>query len=570
MANLRTNNLSGEQGQNAYRGSVVFGGGDGGSAGLLIADNSDLELGSETNWTIEFWLWLNGSVHGDYDVILGKGSATGNNYEYFVEVMSDNTLDFFSTTAGSAWDFQQQISPVLSHDSWHHIAIVRNGSGSNSLKSYVNGQEHGSFTAQNIHTSAYPFGIGYFAGGNNLYSKVTVSNLRIVKGTSVYTAAFTPPFTELKAIPNTVLLCCQDSDNPFKEETGKTITGVGHLANGAVIHPKNIPPYGVDAGNVFGGPIQQSTQGYMYFQSGRTVERGGTRALMIGGFSPGGSDTINFVNVATEGTALDFGNLSRAAGYCGAMGGRTRGVIPLQYQMTPSEATTNIIEFLTILTEGNTQDFGDMATSTYGRASASNDVRGIISGGEATEDAMEFITLASLGNGSSFGDLTQGRREPQSTADPTRMVTAGGYASPSTGTRYNIIDFVTIATTGNAQDFGDLTVTRWKPAACADATRGVFAGGGTPSNLNVIDFITIQSTGDATDFGDLVLTSSRGSAGSDSIRGVIFTGFSDTGSHTANIDSIIIQTTGSAKRFGETTTDTHSTGGLSNGHGGLS
>ena len=70
MANLRTNNLSGEQGRNAIKGSVVFGGGDDSSAGLTIADNSDLELSSETNWTIEFWLWLNGPTHGDYDVIL--------------------------------------------------------------------------------------------------------------------------------------------------------------------------------------------------------------------------------------------------------------------------------------------------------------------------------------------------------------------------------------------------------------------------------------------------------------------------------------------------------------------
>ena len=224
MANLRTNNLSGEQGQNAIKGSVVFGS-DSNPAGLKIADNSDLELSSETNWTIEFWLFLNGPTHGDYDVILGKGSATGNNYEYFVEVMSDNTLEFLTTSTGSAWTFQQQISPVLSADSWHHVAVVRNGSGSNSLKSYINGQEYGSFTAESIHTSAYPFGIGYFAGGNNLYSKITLSNLRMVKGTSVYTENFTPPFHELTAIPNTVLLCCQDSDNPFKEETGKTITG---------------------------------------------------------------------------------------------------------------------------------------------------------------------------------------------------------------------------------------------------------------------------------------------------------------------------------------------------------
>ena len=238
MANLRTNNLSGEQGQNAIKGSVVFGS-DNNPAGLRIEDNSELELGSETNWTIEFWIFLNGDTHGDYDVVLGKGSGSGKNYEYYVEIMSDNTLDFLTTTAGTAWDFQQQISPVLSANSWYHIAIVRNGSGSNSLKSYVNGQEYGSFTAQNIHTSAYPFGIGYYAGlhaGLSLAGDSTLSNVRIVKGTSVYTANFTPPFHELTAIPNTVLLCCQDSDNPLQEATGKTITGFGRYEYLSLIH----------------------------------------------------------------------------------------------------------------------------------------------------------------------------------------------------------------------------------------------------------------------------------------------------------------------------------------------
>jgi len=563
MANLRTNNLSGEQGQNAYRGSVFFNddGGGNGSDSLTVPAGSDFAYGTG-DFTFEAYVWI--SRYSGGTRLIFSQTVSGTNYILFGVTSSGQVTTILGHSN------QVTSTETIAENSWNHVAVSR---ASGTVKVFVNGDaSSGSSITTDLNDTTRIPTIGKYTHSTQLQWKGYISNFRITKGEALYTVSFIPPTTELTADANTVLLCCQNSDDVTQEATGKTITASGNLATVGYnkTQPKVIPPYGVDAGNAFGGPIQQNTQGYMYFQSGRTEERGGTRALMIGGFSPGGSDTINFVNVATEGTALDFGNLSRAAGYCGAMGGRTRGVIPLQYQMTPSEATTNIIEFLTILTEGNTQDFGDMATSTYGRASASNDVRGIISGGEATEDAMEFITLASLGNGSSFGDLTQGRREPQSTADPTRMVTAGGYASPSTGTRYNIIDFVTIATTGNAQDFGDLTVTRWKPAACADATRGVFAGGGTPSNLNVIDFITIQSTGDATDFGDLVLTSSRGSAGSDSIRGVIFTGFSDTGSHTANIDSIIIQTTGSAKRFGETTTDTHSTGGLSNGHGGLS
>jgi hypothetical protein len=77
----------------------------------------------------------------------------------------------------------------------------------------------------------------------------------------------------------------------------------------------------------------------------------------------------------------------------------------------------------------------------------------------------------------------------------------GGGNGPST-----VIDYVTIATTGNATDFGDLTVGRYYPSACSDGTKGLWGGGTTGSNSNVIDYITIATTGNATDFGNLSVT----------------------------------------------------------------
>ena len=82
----------------------------------------------------------------------------------------------------------------------------------------------------------------------------------------------------------------------------------------------------------------------------------------------------------------------------------------------------------------------------------------------------------------------------------TTGVFGGGW-----GTGYsNTIDYITIATTGNATDFGDLTVARIAPGACADATRGVFGGGQySGGSSNTLDYITISTTGNATDFGNL-------------------------------------------------------------------
>ena len=79
---------------------------------------------------------------------------------------------------------------------------------------------------------------------------------------------------------------------------------------------------------------------------------------------------------------------------------------------------------------------------------------------------------------------------------------------------------MTIASTGNAQDFGDLTVARWALAGMSNSTRGTFAGGATPSDKNEIDFITIASTGNAADFGDILTTTQYVSGCADSHGGL--------------------------------------------------
>ena len=87
----------------------------------------------------------------------------------------------------------------------------------------------------------------------------------------------------------------------------------------------------------------------------------------------------------------------------------------------------------------------------------------------------------------------------------------------------NVIDYITISTTGNAQDFGDLTVQCIKWCFwCGSATRGVIAGGGVPpSTNNTIEFITIASTGNAQDFGDLTAVQTMESLVCSTTRGIL-------------------------------------------------
>ncbi len=79
------------------------------------------------------------------------------------------------------------------------------------------------------------------------------------------------------------------------------------------------------------------------------------------------------------------------------------------------------------------------------------------------------------------------------------MVIAGGI-TPSLS---DVIDYVTISSTGNATDFGNLSSARYEAGGGSNNTRAIFSAGIASASVNnVIDFITIASTGNATDFGD--------------------------------------------------------------------
>ena len=88
-------------------------------------------------------------------------------------------------------------------------------------------------------------------------------------------------------------------------------------------------------------------------------------------------------------------------------------------------------------------------------------------------------------------------------------------------TQVNIMNFITISTTGNAEDFGDMTSGHQSRASFASATRGLFAGGYTPNgDSNKIDYVIISSKGGAVDFGDTILTRQNCMGTSDATRGI--------------------------------------------------
>ena len=122
---------------------------------------------------------------------------------------------------------------------------------------------------------------------------------------------------------------------------------------------------------------------------------------------------------------------------------------------------TNVINYFNIASTGNALDFGDLFTGSYGYA-VSSSTRGIWGGGAFDDggsvsltNRIEFVTISSTGNGTDFGDLLAAKSQMnQGCSNATRGLFSGGGPQPS---RINTIEYITMSSAGNAQDFGDLT-----------------------------------------------------------------------------------------------------------------
>ena len=297
----------------------------------------------------------------------------------------------------------------------------------------------------------------------------------------------------------------------------------------------------------------------------------GHRALFGGGYAPSDVNTIDYITVSTLGNAQDFGDLTVRRRPGGAVSSSTRAIWwgGRQVGLTPS----NTIDFVTISSTGNAQDFGDNATRLQFGVAVGNATRGVYGGGYEHSPASDvtnnlyYITIASTGNSIDFGDVSSGHHHlGTGCASAIRGVFAGGVDTPNQP--INTIDFITISTLGNTQDFGDLTSLRFGFGGCSNAVRGVFGGGSTTvspvTKTNIIDFITIASTGNATDFGDRTIADFYNGAASSPTRAVFSGDY-----QVVTMDAVEIMTTGNAFDFGDLTQGRLQNVGTSNGHGGL-
>ena len=243
-----------------------------------------------------------------------------------------------------------------------------------------------------------------------------------------------------------------------------------------------------------------------------------TRGVSGGGLSR--MTTMDYFTLATTGIAISFGTLTYNVFAHASVANSTRLVwISGENPNSSPDVNINTMTYITIASTGNGTDFGDYDDSdkaTYIGGNISNSTRGLAYGGNIYPgnniiNKINYITIATTGNSSDFGELSQVNSGAPGCSDTTRGVIFGGYGSSPLAT-LNTIDYVTIATTGNATDFGDIPTARKYGAACSNSIRGVHCAGGYPGTDNSMSYVTIQTTGNSQDFGDL----NTGNPGGDS------------------------------------------------------
>ena len=588
MGILRADRITGLGGANAITGSTSFGG----SGNHLKVEGIDDDFVTwwTADFTIEAWVFIDNFASWMYDdgnhfpAMVGHMNPTSDtNYWSFgpAENNSNNTLEFYYWKGSQNHTFVH--TATIKENEWTHIAM--SFSTSNGAKLFINGTGTSyislSGTPQ-VSSSAAQFVVGQY---NNQNISGNISNLRILKGTALYTSDFTPPTNRLEKTSDTKLLICNSASDVTHNDDEKIITSVRSSTNNSGPVASKFTPnspvgfstttdVGSQYGTTFNGFGNFATSTYMVPPGGNTRERNRGRGLVGGGYSPSVLGQIYSVEIASDGTSADFGDLTLARRGTGAVGSHTRGIWAGGY----APGYQDRIDFVTFASTANAIDFGNLDTNRFETSGVSNDTRGVYGASEnpgADQSVIQYITMATAGNAIDFGDSTVATKKQASMNSTTRGLFAGGQNVPSPLAYYDIIDKITIASTGNAADFGDLTENVFMCTGVSDSTRGIRGGGAkspSPANTDTIDYVTIASDGNATDFGNLTTANQRSGGMSNSLRG-LFAGGATPNSSTAvnSIDKITIQTTGNATDFGDYIGTAATQGaGCSDSHGGLS
>ena len=225
------------------------------------------------------------------------------------------------------------------------------------------------------------------------------------------------------------------------------------------------------------------------------------------------------------------------------------------------------------------QDFGTLeffdganwkTVNSYARYHGGAAGRGFFAGGydftnpgQSVRKNIDYVQIATLGNALNFGDLQQVKRLTGGCSSETRGLFMGGI-TPST---IDDIDHITMASSGNAVDFGNLAQARYANSSLSSSTRGITAGGVGPSAIDQMDYVEIATSGNALDFGDIADSAYAPVGLSNGTRGLFCGGEAPTNTpagYSTYIYSITIASKGDGVEFGHLRYKVYGAGGGSN------
>ena len=338
----------------------------------------------------------------------------------------------------------------------------------------------------------------------------------------------------------------------------------------------NITDRAGSSGPIIAGVSTVTSTSHMVMPSGPTEMRGGRGRGAFGGGrdNPTYYADMNFVEIATTGNGQDFGDMDAAKnGILGGTASSTRGIVAGGYVGSPGAVVSTII-YYTSSSAGGANDFGELTAANNQPAGASNNRLAIIAGEYPSynQRSLQYITIATTGDATLFGDLVDTDIGSGGISSPTRGIIHGIDRNPAT---LKMTQFFEIATKGNAEEFGELVNNYKAQAGASSSTRGLSMAGYIDSSnqANTIEFCTIATRGNFQDFGDLTTARHSASGTSNSTRAICIGGATgSSGSNTNVIDSVTIASTGNASDFGDMT---YASGGSrslfanSDSHGGI-
>ena len=592
MGILRTDRVTGLGGANAIKGSVFFGG----KGSIEGPSSDDFKFAAGGDFTVEAWVnaikFANAAtIAACWDQTGATGGEGGD--AWLLNISTSGVLQV-------AWSPETVTSYFITGgqlvlNTWHHVAFTRSG---NTFRIFLDGTQTATGTNSSSNNTNTSLTIGSYSRTLSAYYwHGYISNVRILKGEALYTSTFTPPKRELTVIENTVFLGCQSPGDITKDALGKDLVGTRSSTKDAFPVATTFTPnspvgfstttdVGTQFGTTFNGVTTFDSQAYFVPPAGNTRERNRGRGLIGQGSnttSPSNVKAISFIEIQSGGTAFDFGDSTNGSMYAmTAVSSSTRAVFAGGHTSQSSPyPTTNLIEFVTIANTSKCTNFGELDVAAANRTGVSNQTRGLIAGGYAPNTRqIDKITIATLGNAGDFGNLTDqgfyGMNQGGMVSSTTRGLFAGGSGN-SAPVAVNTITFVLIASDSNSTDFGDLTHTNgYFNVGNSNGVRGVFMGGADIDSpyavTDQIDFVTIASAGNAQDFGSLRTGRYAAMGASNSTRGVIAGGRTSptpTLPATDDMEYITIASAGNGVAFGELIEAERSGAGCSDSHGGL-